>query len=155
MNIAKYIDFDLYLNRIKVRNQKQAFQLMATEAAPMCGVPEDDLFEVFQDRYEQSGVSGENGVIILDVQSDDIKEPVMWAATIDKGVDFNMHDTKPADILVGIVSPKSYGTAHLRNLSSIARLFRAKNLCDALRETKNEDEMRMLFMPSQDWMIAA
>jgi len=155
MGISKYIDFDLFIRCIGLRSSKQIFQHIAHEASFFCETRPQELFDTFIDRYNGYGVSGENGVAIFDVKSKKIKKPIMFVVTFDQEIDLNERDTSGVDLMVGVASPESYGAEHLQNLASIARLFRSHDLCSALRETKSEDEMKMLFMPSQDWIIAA
>ncbi len=155
MNIPKYIDFNLFIRCIGLRGSKQIFQHIAHETSFFCETNPQELFDIFIERYNNYGVSGENGVAIFDVKSRKIDKQIMFVATLDKEIDLNKHDTSSTDIIVGVISPESYGAEHLQSLAIIARLFRSHDLCSALRESKSEDEMKMLFMPSQDWMIAA
>ncbi len=153
--MSNHIDFDLFMRCLKLRSPKQIFQHIAHEASFFCETNPQELFDVFIARYNDYGVSGENGVAIFDVKSEKIKNPIMFVATFDLEIDLNHHDTSPVDIMVGVISPKSCGAEHLQRLASVARLFRSSDLCSALREIKSEDEMKMLFMPTQDWIIAA
>ena len=155
MSISKYVDFDLFLNRIKAHSAKQAFQQIAQESAALCGASAPDLLDLIQSRFDEGGAHGEKGVSVFDLKSVKIKSSLMFVATFDQGLDLNAHDAQSVHAFVGVLSPFSSGAAHLQRLDCVSRLFRSNDLCATLRETRNEDEMRVLFMPDQDWMIAA
>lgn len=155
MSMSKYIDFDLYQNRMRVQTQRQAFQWIALKGASFCGVKPDELEEICQDRFEEAAVSGDHGISIFDARSALVKKPFSFLITFDQDVDLNAHDGRKTDVLAGLISPLSDGAAHLQKLASIARLLRDQDLRAALREASSQDELKVLFMPTQDWIRAA
>jgi|GEM_PF-2963019 len=155
VGILKYVDFDFYLNRVKADKKESLLQLVSQKIAPHCSVSVDLMKDICVKRAVSGGVSVENGIAIFDLTSRFVKKPVAVIATLNGGMDLETPDSKPVDLFVGVLSPANNVSAHLQHLSAVARLFRSEGLCKALRGSRSEDEMKVLFMPTQDWMVAA
>ena len=155
MKIQKELNFELYLPNIKVQTQDKAFELLSKEVQALCGVQAAILLDVFKIRLAQRTFGMGDGIAIFDVKSSVIKKPALVIGTFDQELDFDALDGKPVDIMVAVISPLDDSAAHLQRLASVARLLRCADLCQALRDAQDEDAMRVLFMPSQDWMVAA
>ena len=155
MSIAKELHFDVLMTDVKAQAQSKVFEILAKEAAPTCGVDADVLYNVFDQNAEDRTFSLEDGVAIFDVKSTHIKTPTLAVMTFDRDIDFNTMDGKPVNIMAAVLSPQSCGPVHLQRLANVSRVLRSHDLCMALREVDNTDAMRALFMPTQDWMLAA
>lgn len=155
MNGFKTIHFDLFLAKIKAQTKDKVYDFLVHEMAPLAETDAEVLHKVFQKRLKERTFGMGEGIAIFDVKSSHIKKPVIAIANFDHEIDFNALDDRPAHILAAVISPSSDGAMHLQRLAGISRLLRNKELSKALREARNVDEMRVLFMPSQDWMIAA
>ncbi|MCK5374125.1 MAG: PTS sugar transporter subunit IIA [Alphaproteobacteria bacterium] len=154
MGITKFVDFDLFMNRVRTHGKDHMLQHFAQNVAPLCALDTGLVYELCQKRMFDGGMSAEDGVAIFDLTSRFIEKPVMVLATLENGIAFDASDNKAVDVFVGVFSSGNI-SAHLQRLSTVARLFRSKDLSKALRETRSIDEMKVLFMPTQDWMIAA
>lgn len=155
MNIAKELHFDVLMTDVKAQTQPKIFKILAQEAAPACGIDVDTLFNVFDQNADNRTFSLEDGVAIFDVKSAQIKTPALAMMTFDRDIDFNIMGGKPVNIMAAVLSPQSCGPLHLQRVASVARVLRSYDLCVALREVDNVDAMQVLFMPTQDWMLAA
>ncbi|MGH1456086.1 MAG: PTS sugar transporter subunit IIA [Alphaproteobacteria bacterium] len=155
MKTQKELNFDFYLPKMKVQTQNRAFDVLAEEVQSICGVQSSVLFDIFKVRLAQRSFGFGDGVAVFDVKSSAIKKPALVIATFDHDVEFESLDDKPVDIMAAVISPLSDGPTHLQKLAVVSRVLRCHDLRQALRDAKNEDEMQVLFMPSQDWMMAA
>lgn len=155
MNSQKNIRFDLYIPKMKAQTQGRVFESLATEVESGCGVQAPVLMDIFQMRLAQRTFGMGDGVAIFDVKSSIIKAPVMVLSTLDQDVDFDALDAKPVDIMAAVISPADDVSSHLQKLAGISRMLKNDSLCHALREARDADAMRVLFMPTQDWMVAA
>lgn len=155
MSIAKELHFDVLMTDVKAQAQSKVFEILAKEAASTCGVDADVLYNVFDQNAEDRTFSLEDGVVIFDVKSTHIKTPTLAVMTFDRDIDFNTMDGKSVNIMAAVLSPQSCGPVHLQRLANVSRVLRSHDLCTALREVDNTDAMRALFMPTQDWMLAA
>ena len=155
MSLSKELEFDLYLSRIKAQSQQKVFEELGTEVCPLCGVREETMRDAITQRLSERTFGMGDGVAIFDLRDPFIKRPVSVIATLEHDVDFKALDDKPVNIIAAILSPQSDGPKHLQRLSVLSRVMRSEKLQEALRDVSSEDEMRALFMPSQDWMVAA
>ena len=155
MGIVKYVDFDYYLNRIKASETGVLLARVAKEISSHSTVSPALMNEILTQRASTGGISLENGVAMFDLTSRFIIKPVTLIATLEAEIDLQAPDNKPVDLFIAVISPANNVSAHLQRLSGVARLFRSQELCKALRSAKSVDEMKVLFMPTQDWMVAA
>jgi len=155
VGIIKHVDFDFYLNRVKAKTTKRIMQIISRELAPQCSIRPELLEDICNVRAASGGICIENGIALFDLTSKFIKQPVGVIATLDGKIDLQTPDDKQVDLFVGVMSPSSGVSNHLQHLSAIVRLLRSEELCGALRSSRSCDEMKALFMPTQDWMVAA
>jgi PTS system nitrogen regulatory IIA component len=155
MKIQNNIRFDMYMPNIKAQTQARIFEVLAEDLQDLCGAQSSVLMDIFNVRLSQRTFGMGDGVAIFDVKSTAIKRPVMLISTFDQDIDFDALDGRPVDIMAAVISPISDGSAHLQRLAGVSRLLKCDDLQQALRDAEHEDAMRVLFMPSQDWMIAA
>ncbi len=155
MKAQKELHFDLYKANMKLQTQDKVFEALAQDVQSLCGAPSSVLLDIFKVRLAQRTFGMGDGVAIFDVKSTVIKKPVMVMATFDQEIDFDALDGRPVDVMAAVISPLDDVSTHLQCLASVSRLLKCEGLCQALRDAKDEDAMRVLFMPSQDWMVAA
>lgn len=155
MNGLKLIHFDRFLAKIKAQNQNKIFEELANDASTFVGSEKDDLLAVFQQRLSERTFGMGDGVAVFDVKSKHIKRPLLVIGSFEQEIDFDSLDGRPVDLMAAVLSPYDDTAMHLQRLAGVSRLLRCQDLCAALRDAKNADEMRVLFMPSQDWMVAA
>lgn len=155
MSIAKEFHFDVLMTDVKAQTQPKIFEILAQEAAPLCEVAVDVLSDVLDQNAEDRTFSLGEGVAIFDVKSTHIKTPTLAMMTFDRDIAFNAMDGKYVNIMASVLSPQSCGPVHLQRLANVSRVLRSHDLCTALREVDSTDAMRALFMPTQDWMLAA
>ncbi len=155
MSIIKELRFDIFRVNVAARNQQGAFEELAQAAAPLCGLNRLALMDVFERRLLERTFGMGDGVAVFDVVSPRIQTPVLALFTFAHDIDFNALDGEPANIMAAVLSPSSADSAHLQRLAVVSRVLRSCDLCAALRDAEDLDTMRALFMPTQDWMIAA
>ncbi len=155
MNISKGLYFDRLLIDLKAQNQRQAFDVLAKESATLTQGNAERIRNAFQSRLEERTFGMGNGLSIFDIKSPAINKPVLIMARFEQELDFNALDGRPVDLMAAVISPQNNVSEHLQKLAYISRVLRSEDLCAALRDAPNEDAMTVLFMPSQDWMIAA
>ncbi len=155
MSTTKELDINLLITKIKSKDEQDVFEIIAKRSAPLCGVDTANLYSIFKKRRGERTFGMGNGIAIFDVKSPQIKSPLIAIMTLKDTIDFNALDGKPVDIIAAIISPQSCGPFHLQRLASISRILRSTDLCAALRDVNSADAMQALFMPSQDWMVAA
>ncbi|VAW56659.1 PTS IIA-like nitrogen-regulatory protein PtsN [hydrothermal vent metagenome] len=75
---------------------------------------------------------------------------------LEQGIDFDSPDSKPADLLFGLLVPKDCTDEHLQILAALAQMFSDTSLCEQLRHcSTNEALYAQLFDWAQTHKIAS
>lgn len=149
------IQVDTALPRIHASHLLQTFQILAREMSKISGVSERHLLDGIVDTESQDSSTIGKGVAIPHFQSSAIPRRFVAIATLDKAIHMDTPDNKAVDLICLLLSPESDGPIHLRGLSRISRLLRNEELCQVLRETKDGDAMKALFVNPEGWLMAA
>ena len=72
------------------------------------------------------------------------REPVGLFARLEKPIDFEAVDERPADLIFVLLTPEGAGADHLKALARVSRLFRDRAMCEKLRGTDNVDALTAL-----------
>ena len=155
MNIGKEIYLDLFLARIKAQSQQKFFDELILESAFSCGAELSGLRDVVTMAASERTFAVGDGVAIFDLKSTVIQKPLIVMSTLEAPVPFDVLGGKPTDIIATVFSPQALGPLHLQRLAFVSRILKSKDLRMALRDAPNADSMSVLFMPTQDWMVAA
>ena len=102
MGITKFVDFDLFMNRVRTHGKDHMLQHFAQNVAPLCALDTGLVYELCQKRMFDGGMSAEDGVAIFDLTSRFIEKPVMVLATLENGIAFDASDNKAVDVFVGV-----------------------------------------------------
>jgi PTS system nitrogen regulatory IIA component len=152
MHLASILPPQAVIAELPARDKKQALKQLAAHAASMSALSEREIYSVLVER-EQVGCTGMgNGVCIPHGRFDTLKSLHAVFARLDKPIEFGAADGKPVDLLFLLISPSSANTEHLKAIATISRLLRDKQLCAALRKTKDAHKLHALLTsgPSED-----
>lgn len=84
------------------------------------------------------------GVAIPHSRLPDLQRPVAAFLRLDAPVDFDAADGMPVDIIFGLLSPETCGTAHLRALAAISRMMRDQRMHDSLVQAPGAEALYSL-----------
>ncbi len=155
MSISKELHFDRFLIDLQAQSQQKIFDILAEETAIFCDTSIQHVRDVFEKRLGERTFGMGDGLAIFDVKSSIITKPMLVLARFDQELDFNSLDGKDVDLMVAVISPQNDVSSHLQRLAHVSRVLRSADLRSALRDARDIDAMKVLFMPTQDWMIAA
>ena len=91
-------------------------------ATGKCSDPER-LFQDVMSRESLSSTGLDNGCAIPHAQSNSMEKTTIAAAVLDRGIDFQAADGKPAKIIFFIAGPSALAAKHLKLLSKLARIL--------------------------------
>lgn len=138
------------LDKVRGDSPSHIFRTLCGHAAPAAGIADDDLLDLLmaQERLGTSGIG--NGVAIPHLRISGLGETVCVLARLAQKVDFNAPDSAPVDLVCLLLSPEESGTAHLRHLARLTRLFRNRRFLAGMRGVKTADGMRALILSHDD-----
>lgn len=154
-NFAKDIRLDHIIPNLKAGDKEKAFQAIAEQVAPLCGVTTEGLFNKLIQREAQASSGIGDGVAIPHVKFQRLEKPFVTLIRLGHPIAFNALDDAPVDIICLVLSQESEGPVYLRRLSRITRMLRNEDLRRSLRDAKDEDSIRIVMSDSSEWMIAA
>ncbi len=132
---------------VSVKNQQEALRYLA-EKAVKSGLSSstESVFQKYVKREEEGSTGMENGIAIPHAQDAAIKSSSMMILKLKNPVSWNTFDGKPVDLIISFLIPvQDNGGAHLRYLSSTAKLLMHQDFVAKLRSSKHSDEIVELF----------
>ncbi|MBI1301640.1 MAG: hypothetical protein GC137_08290 [Alphaproteobacteria bacterium] len=155
MNRLKNVDFNLFKAKLKVNNQAELISILSKEIAAKCSIEEQEIHALICDRFSQRTFSVCDDVILFDMTTTLITEPVMAMMTFENTVQFDSIEYVPSCIMAAVISPETDIPAHLQRLAATSRILRDEKLRKFLQEADNEEVLEMILMPRYKWATAA
>jgi PTS system nitrogen regulatory IIA component len=154
-NFSDDIYLDLILPHMKAISRKQALQVLAREASPLCNLAEEEILKHLLENaaHGRSGIG--EGVAIPHARFENLAKPCIILARLDKAIEYDALDGAPVDIICAILSPESDGPLNLQRLALITRVLRGITLCQRLREAGSTDAIRAALLESDALTKAA
>ena len=101
----------------------------------------EKVLKTLQDREELGSTGIGQGVAIPHGKSDDLAEIQMAVGLSKKGIEFDALDGEPVHLFFLLIAPQNSTGTHLKILAKISRLLKDKFFRQALRESKNPEEV--------------
>lgn len=115
------------------------------------GYDPTDIFNRLIERERLGSTGLGHGVALPHARFGDRNQTVGAFIKLDKAIDFDCPDGKPADLLFTLLVPEQHTNDHLQILSSLAGMFSDNDFCQDLRQCHGDDE---LFKHLCGWAIA-
>ena len=155
MSIIKELSFDFVAADIKLQSRHDIYRMLSQALSPSSETNEKLLKDLLLCRWANSVYQMGEGVAVLEIAADEIQAPSLSLVRFDREIEFELTGLLPVKVLAVVLSPKSGVAKHLQKLATVTRILRSRDLCEALQDAKDEDEIRTLFTPSHNWMMAA
>lgn len=140
------LDFDLILPQIKANNRKQVIQILAAETAGLIGINERVIFDRLMDKERQASSGIGRGIAIPHMRVSSLTKPFLAFAKVRNAVEFSAIDDEPVDMFCLLLSPERDGPHHLKRLAAISRKFNDDNICEMLRATERQEDIRHIIV---------
>ncbi|MDC7953735.1 fructose-specific PTS transporter subunit EIIC, partial [Liquorilactobacillus mali] len=136
---------NIFLN-VSFKNQQEALRYLSEQAAKR-GLTNsaENVFQKYVQREKEGSTGMENGIAIPHAQDSSVKKSSMLIAKLNKPVSWNTFDGKPVDLIISFLIPEQDNGAHLRYLSSTAKLLTHQDFIDQLRNSNSGKEIAALF----------
>ncbi|MBZ0070277.1 MAG: PTS IIA-like nitrogen regulatory protein PtsN [Thiohalobacteraceae bacterium] len=129
----------------KKRVLEQLSQLLAASAP---NVTAEEIFDglIARERLGSTGLG--QGVAIPHGRMSGLAEPLGAFMRLEAGIDFDASDSKPVDLVFGLLVPAESTDEHLQLLAQLAQMFSEASFCAQLREAHDEQRLYELL---QHW----
>lgn len=105
-------------------------------------VEDKDIF--FKNIMERENIGSTGigmGIAMPHTKCDGVKDLVVSIAVLENAVDFGAIDGELIKVVVLVGGPKEKGQEYLKLMSSIARIFREKDIRDNIKTSRDEEEL--------------
>lgn len=127
-----------------VSSKKRLIQTVADVAAPLTGLPENDITSALLER-ESLGTTGfGKGVALPHARLAGLDKVQGVFIKLDRPVDFEAVDRQPVDLIFALFAPEEAGTEHLKALALVSRTLRDSALCEKLRANSDPATLHTL-----------
>lgn len=92
-----------------------------------------------RERLGSTGIG--DGVALPHARMPSLSEPAAVLISLEDGVDFDAHDEKKVDLIVGLLVPEDCNDTHLQILRGLALRFNNPNYRNALRKASTQKEL--------------
>ena len=153
MNIDELIQHmspELFLTDMKAKNKDQALEeLTAATIAGSAIKDEGTVLEMLRNREALGSTALEKGIAFPHGRTLAVKDLTILVARSKKGVPFDSEDGKPTHLFFLLLAPpQDTGNYYLQALGKIAELVRVDEVCNAMMEVKDFDELSHLLKES-------
>lgn len=119
-----------FLPYITAESNEVAIRRMAVAAAPLAGVPADEIHQAVWEREQSMPTSLPNGLAVPHGRLANLEKPIVVVALAPSGVPFDARDGQLSRLLVMVLTPTTGQQSQLELLADIARTFARKETID-------------------------
>jgi len=119
-----------FLPYIVADSNEAAIRRMAIAAAPVAGVPAEEIHRAVWEREQTMPTSLPNGLAVPHGRLEQLDRPLVVVALAPGGVSFDARDGQHSRLIVMVLTPASAHQAQLELLADIARSFGRKEAID-------------------------
>jgi len=119
-----------FLPYVTAASSESAIRRLALTAAPVAGVPADEIHRVVWDREQTMPTALPNGLAVPLGRLAGLDRPIVVVALVPAGVAFDARDGQLSRLLVMILTPADAHQAQLELLADVVRTFARKELVD-------------------------
>jgi PTS system nitrogen regulatory IIA component len=141
------VDFTLLPEAVgtaQAGSKKAILGQLADRFAKVYGLRYDLVVERIEQREALGSTGFGRGVAIPHTRISELRRPVAAFLRLDASVDFDAADGIPVDIIFGLLSPETSGTAHLHALAAISRMMRDERMHEALVQAPGAEALYSL-----------
>ncbi len=155
MSLTEMLSPAAVLTTLRPTSKKHLLELLAAQAALLCGLDERLVFDALLQRERLGSTGIGNGIAIPHGKFASLDKLVGVFAKLEKPVDFEALDNQPVDLVFVLLAPEGAGADHLKGLSRIARVLRDPLVTTQLRAARDSDVVHALLTRPPAASIAA
>ena len=125
----------------EITSKKKLLQLIANIVADQTQLSESSIFSSLLNRERLGSTGLGEGFAVPHARLNDLDQTLGCFFRLKEAVNFEAPDNKPVDLVFTIIIPEQATEEHLMILSSLASIFSKTEICDAIRNAGNKDEI--------------
>ena len=141
MNLSSFLTRNLVAAKISANTTHKAIEQIVSTACGRKGLrTKNEILGAILLREDQHGTAIGAGVAVPHARIENLKEPLLFVATLKSGVEFGTQTQDPVDIVFLFITPATASNTHLKMLSMIGRVVTEKPYLDRIRAAKSDAE---------------
>ncbi|MCF7873978.1 MAG: PTS sugar transporter subunit IIA [Candidatus Omnitrophica bacterium] len=152
MDIVSYLDKDNIVFGSKQKNKKSVISFMLdnlVSCSKLTKRNKKDILTTIIQREEMGSTAIGGNIALPHARINSVKNILLSLCIVEDGVEFDSLDEKPVNIIVLLLSNKMQAGIHLKALAFLARMLRDKYFVQALKKTKDREEIINLLNKQQ------
>lgn len=118
-------------------SKKRLFQELAEIASQTCGVRQNEVFDLLQERESLGPTGVGHGVALPHARVPELELVRGVFVRLERPIDFDAVDRQPVDLVFALFAPEEAGVEHLKALALVSRTLRDLTVCNKLRSNSD------------------
>jgi len=132
-----------------ISSKKKLLQLIANIVADRTQLSESSIYNNLLNRERLGSTGLGQGFAVPHARLNDLDKTMACFFRLKEAVNFEAPDNRPVDLIFTIIIPEEATEEHLLILSSLARIFSREEICDAIRNAANKDEIAQIIQSAE------
>ena len=133
----------------EVTSKKKLLELIANIVADRTSLGQSSIYNSLLNRERLGSTGLGQGFAVPHARVADLDRTVGCFFRLIDPVNFESPDSKPVDLVFTIVIPEEATEEHLLILSSLARIFSQEEICQAIRNAANKEEIEKIIKSAE------
>ncbi|MCP4979975.1 MAG: PTS IIA-like nitrogen regulatory protein PtsN [Gammaproteobacteria bacterium] len=139
---------NIYLDS-EVTSKKKLLELIANIAADKTRLSESTIYNNLLNRERLGSTGLGQGFAVPHARLEDLDQTLGCFFRLKEAVNFDAPDNQPVDLVFTIIIPEEATEEHLVILSSLASIFSKPEVCDAIRNAGNKEEIAQIIQSAE------
>ena len=128
----------------EISSKKKLLELIASNVSEQYQLSQTSLFDNLLDRERLGSTGLGRGFAVPHARMPNLEKTIACFYRLKTPVNFEAPDNQPVDLVFSIVIPQEATEEHLLILSSLASIFSQTEVCDAIRNANDTDEIMQI-----------
>jgi len=133
----------------EISSKKKLLELIANIVADRTKLSESSIYNNLLNRERLGSTGLGQGFAVPHARLNDLDKTMACFFRLKEAVNFEAPDNQPVDLVFTIIIPEEATEEHLLILSSLARIFSREEICDAIRNAANKDEIAQIIQSAE------
>src|SRR5208283_875057 len=142
MNLSSFLTRNMVAAKISTTTKQEAIEKIVSSICSRRGLrTQKEILRAVLSRERQPGTVLGSGVAVPHARIENLKEPLLFVATLKSRVDFETQSHVPVDVIFLFITPAAATSTHLKILSMISRVAEEEPYLDRIRAAQSDAEL--------------
>jgi PTS system nitrogen regulatory IIA component len=133
----------------EVTSKKKLLEMIANIVADRSNLAQSTIYNNLLGRERLGSTGLGKGFAVPHARVPDLNQVIGCFFRLKQPVNFESPDNQPVDLVFTIVIPEEATEEHLLILSSLARIFSQPEVCQAIRDAANKEEIEKIIQSAE------